>query len=78
MRRSVGVNFHFMDFLVLALPLLVVVVESIVPPLKLLHVARLWPTVHLHGKGGKGKDKNVVMPVLFHIVFYQQTTCIEN
>lgn len=68
-RSLVSINFHFVDFLVLTFPLFVVVIESIVPSLKFLHISCLWPTIYLHIKN---QNTNIVMPVLFYIIFYYQ------
>lgn len=68
-RCLVSINFHFVDFLVLTFPLFVVVIESIVPSLKFLHISCLWPTIYLHIKN---QNTNIVMPGLFYIIFYYQ------
>lgn len=46
--RSVAIHFNVMDFFVFTFSFLIVIVESIVPPLKLLHKSSFWPPFHLH------------------------------
>lgn len=65
-KRSVDVNLHFVDLLVLALPLFVVVEESIVPPLKFLHVPCLWPSVDLHREEERTDEFHASM-ILRHV-----------
>lgn len=69
-RGLVSINFHFVDFLVVTFPLLVVIIESIVPSLKFLHISCLWPTVYLHINS---QNTNMVMLALCSITFYSQT-----
>lgn len=45
---SVCIHLYFMHFPVFTLPLSVVVVESVVSTLKLLHKAGVWPAVNLN------------------------------
>lgn len=47
LRSSVCVNLYFVHFFVFTLAFLVVVVEGVIPPLKLFHIACLWPPIHL-------------------------------
>lgn len=65
----VSINLHFVDFLVVTLPLFVVVIESIVSSLKFLHISSLWPTIYLHIKSQK---TNIVTLALFYAIFYYQ------
>lgn len=53
LRSSVCVNLYFVDFFVFALAFLVVIVEGVIPPLKLFHIACLWPPIHLSTASNK-------------------------
>lgn len=47
LRSSVCINLYFVHFSIFTLAFLVVIVEGVIPPLKLFHIARLRPPIHL-------------------------------
>lgn len=49
-KELICIDLHLVYFFVITLPLLVVVIERVVPSLKFFHVPCLWPAIYLHSE----------------------------